>query len=444
VDESRETTGGSSGGELLFPGLGEPGASATVAAEDYRSKRNRILVADVDAGFASAVGQMTGRLDVAVAVARDFEALGNALSELDPEVVFLNLTLGDCDAIEVMRYLSERRSRAQIVLVGDADPKVLEAAERIGRSRRLTMQPSLRKPVSVSALQTAVRTLIDARPQISGQELREAIAERRILPFFQPIVDVTGAENAIVRAEVLARWDHPFHGILPAGEFIEVAEEHGLLADLTACLLNRALEHVGACREGGLVLPISINISASSLTDLTLPDTLSEIVASHGFGNDLVTIELTESAMIEGRTEILEVLTRLRMKGFSLSMDDFGTGYSTLLELVRLPFNEIKIDQIFVDRIGQRRESDIVIGSLVRLAHGLGLSVCAEGVEAGETLELLRMAGCDRAQGCYIQRPVSAGDLMTCLANWNGVSTQQPGVANLVPSRQAHPDSTLL
>jgi len=428
---TEESTGTPETVEVLPTGLKTLIGPATRTPASSHPRHGCILVAGDDAELSSTVDQFAGRLGMGAVIARDFDAFQTA-NESEPEIILLNLRVGDHDAVEVLRYLSERRSRAYIVLVGDADVKVVESAERLGRSRRLSMQPSLQKPVSVAALRAVLKTTLDARPEITAEELREGIDRKRFVPFFQPVIDLAGRENGIVRAEVLARWDHPFHGMLTAAEFIEAAEKHGVIAELTASLLAQALTQAGACREGGLMLPISINISATSLTDLSLPDTLSEIVAERGFRNEMVMIELTESSMTEDRLEILDVLTRLRMKGFGLAMDDFGTGYSTLLELVRLPFNEIKIDQRFVEKLEIRRESDIVIGSTVGLAHGLGMTVCAEGVESRKSLEFLRRAGCDAAQGRYIQEPVSGEDLMACLRNWYRTDARQSGFPAVV------------
>jgi len=422
-------------GELLYPGLKTLAGPKSRRTES--SGPRRILVADDDGEFVSLLEQLAGRLGCGVAVARDFETLQIANAENEPEVIFLGLTAGGHDAVEMLRHLSERRSRAYVVLVGAADVKVLESAERLGRSRRLSMQPSLKKPVSVPGLRAFLRKVIVTQPNITVEELREGIDEKRFLAFFQPVVDLIAAGNPILRAEVLARWDHPFHGMLSASEFIDAAEGHSVMAELTTALLVRALEQASACRDAGLTLPFSLNVSAQSLTDLSLPDTLSEIVAEYGFGNELVTVEVTESAMTEDRLDILEVLTRLRMRGFRLAMDDFGTGYSTLLELVRLPFNEIKIDQRFVEKLEIRRESDVVIGSTVSLAHGLGMKVCAEGVESRTSLEFLKRAGCDAAQGRYIQEPVSGEDLMTCLRNWGRTGARQPGFTGILHSGDA-------
>jgi EAL domain-containing protein (putative c-di-GMP-specific phosphodiesterase class I) len=384
-------------------------------------------MADDDPEFGRLLVDLASRLDCGAVVVRDFESLRAEHDRHEPEVMILSLQLGDHDAIDMLRYLAQRRCRSYIVLVGGGDLKILESAERVGRNRRLNMLPSLERPVTVVALRSLLRGIIDARPEITEAELAEGLSACQFVPYFQPVIDLKGRDSKVVRAEVLARWDHPFHGVLRATDFIDVAEKYGMAADLTAALLVQALGQVAACREGGLTLPISLNVSASSLHDLTLPDTLAEIVAEHDFRNDLVTIELTESAMTEERVETLDILTRLRMKGFRLSMDDFGTGYSTLLELVRLPFNEIKIDPRFIDQVGVRRESGIVIRSAIGLAHGLGMTVCAEGVENAETLEFLRGADCDAAQGRHIHEPVSGADLMAYLKTRGKDAVREPG-----------------
>lgn len=380
-----------------------------------RGRQKRIMLADPDETLGAMLEDLAGRLGCRTMIARDFESFAAGSAASEPDVVLMGLRLGDRDAVQVLRHLSEQRSHAYIVLIGDGDVKVVESVERLGRGRRMNMLPSLERPVSAVTLRMLLRGVIDARPDIGPEELREGMAGRQFVPYFQPIIDLRGREGRMVRAEVLARWDHPFHGLLSASEFIGAAEEYGCIEEMTVVLLGAALEQASACREGGHSLPISLNISTTSLNDLSLPDTLADILSNHGFRNDVVTIELTESAMAEQRVETLDILTRLRLKGFGLSMDDFGTGYSTLLELVRLPFNEIKIDPRFIDQVGVRRESGIVIRSAIALAHGLGMTVCAEGVESPDTLEFLRGAGCDAVQGRSILEPVSGHDLLEFL-----------------------------
>lgn len=401
-------------------------------------ERKRVLIGSADDEVGNIVGWLGSRFGCGAVVAKDFDALQAANSEHDPDLILLGLQIGDQNAIDILRYLARRRSRAHVVLLGNADVKVMEAAERVGRLQGLSMQSSVSTPVTAEALRSVLIAIPGVRPRVTTEELRAGLDEGQFFPVFQPVVDLIGEENALVRAEVLARWDHPFHGTLTAGEFVDEAEDAAVIAELTLSLLERALSLASLCHDAGLTLPLSVNVSATSLTDLSFPEAISEVVAENGYRNELLTIELTESSMSAERMEILDVLTRLRLMGFRLSMDDFGTGYSTLLELVRLPFAEIKIDKRFVDHLGSRRDCDIVIGSTISLAHGLGMQVCAEGVETPRTVELLRRAGCDTAQGRYFQEPVSGQDLVGILKEWGKRHRTQPSLRGLLSEQASH------
>lgn len=421
----------------------DPSAPNMGGRELSLARSGRILTAGEDPDFLYLVGEVSKRVGCEAVIVRDFDGFTLANETYQPELILLCPVAGDTDAVEMLRYLGEGRSRADIVLVGGSDIKMLETTERLAERRRLTMRPSLKMPVHGSELRALFRKALNARPTITADELRDGMERREFVPFYQPIVSLSDHGSAVVRAEVLARWQHPFHGMLDAADFIEQADACGMAADLTASLLIEGLGRVRDCHEGGLNLPISINVSAESLTDLRLPDTLAEIVREHDFDNSMVTIELTESSTTEANIAVLDVLTRLRGKGFRLSMDDFGTGYSTLLDLFQLPFDEIKLDRRFIDKVLAQHESELVVASTVGLAHGLGLDVCAEGVESQKTLDVLRRAGCDCAQGRHIKEPVSAGDLMSWLRRWHDAS---PGAAldTLVPESSRTSDVTLL
>jgi len=162
---------------------------------------------------------------------------------------------------------------------------------------------------------------------------------------------------------------------------------------------------------GGTLL--SVNISARTLTDFQIVDRIAARCLETGIDPALVSLELTETSAMEDPVMSLDLLTRFRMKGFQLSLDDFGTGYSSMLQLVRLPFSEIKVDKSFVMTAMRSQESRTVVKSVVDLGHSLGLSVTAEGVEDVQTLDYLRSIGCDRAQGFFIGRPMNEDAVAT-------------------------------
>jgi EAL domain-containing protein (putative c-di-GMP-specific phosphodiesterase class I) len=189
-------------------------------------------------------------------------------------------------------------------------------------------------------------------------------------------------------------------------DFIPVAEQVGLIDALTTQIFNLSLAWFSRTCAGS-ILKLSLNISAKSLVDIHLADNLSNICSLHGVAPERVVLELTESSAMVDPILSLDLMTRFRVKGFQLSIDDFGTGFSSMVQLVRLPFSEIKVDKSFVINAQSSRESRAVVKSIIDLGHSLGLQVTAEGVENRETLEYLSSLDCDFAQGYFIARPMS-------------------------------------
>ena len=195
--------------------------------------------------------------------------------------------------------------------------------------------------------------------------------------------------------------------MLPS-DFIEVAEKAGLLPEMTHSLLRQVVQQLKEWDERGLQLTAAVNLSPSVLADKSFPDQVEALMQEHGLDNSRLILELTETAVMQDAELAMEVLSRIRIKGFGLAIDDFGTGYSSLEQLYRMPFNELKIDRFLVREIGMRLEAATIVEAIIMLGHKLNLNVCAEGVESQHVLSFLLEAGCDKFQGYYIGRPVSA------------------------------------
>ena len=188
-------------------------------------------------------------------------------------------------------------------------------------------------------------------------------------------------------------------------QFIPVAEKFGLIDGLTSQIFDQGLDWFAkSFPESNLKM--SMNISAKSLVDINLADNLSDLCHQNMVPPERVVLELTETSAMVDPILSLDLMTRFRVKGFQLSIDDFGTGYSSMVQLVRLPFSEIKVDKSFVVRSQQSRESRTVIKSIIDLGHSLDLQVTAEGVEDLDTLNYLNSLGCDLAQGYFIAHPM--------------------------------------
>jgi diguanylate cyclase (GGDEF)-like protein/PAS domain S-box-containing protein len=236
-------------------------------------------------------------------------------------------------------------------------------------------------------------------------ELRRALDANELQLYYQPKVDLK--TRTVVGAEALLRWAHPKRGFVPPGEFIPLAEQTGLIRPLTRWVLDRAAGEARGWERAGRSIPVAVNVSARSLHDGRIVDDVEEALLTHDLRSDRLLIEVTESAVMTDASRAAEVLSSLSGRGVVVSIDDFGTGYSSLGLLRRLPVHELKIDKSFVlGMAGEGGEDTAIVRSTTDLAHNLGLSVVAEGVEDQWTLDLLATFGCDQAQGYHIARPM--------------------------------------
>jgi EAL domain-containing protein (putative c-di-GMP-specific phosphodiesterase class I) len=239
-------------------------------------------------------------------------------------------------------------------------------------------------------------------------DLQLAIERSELQLVFQPKVEI--ASGRLAGVEALSRWKHPTQGAIEPCRFVPLAERFGLIDQLTDWLVHAGLAQWVAWKEQGLKANLAFNISALSLRDIYFPDYLHRLCLVEGVPASCLTIEVTEGAT-QHLTRLLDTLTRFRLKGMSLSLDDFGTGYSSLLQLRQLPYSELKIDRCFVRDAATSKESRLIVSAVIDLAHGLGLSATAEGVEDAETLALLARLGCDNAQGYFIARAMAGAEL---------------------------------
>src|SRR3954468_12790219 len=230
-----------------------------------------------------------------------------------------------------------------------------------------------------------------------------ALEEQRLNMVYQPKVSLR--DGRLIRVEALVRWDDPELGAVEPSRFVPLAEDHGLIDDLTQWGLRTILKQWLDWRDDGVETSIAFNISALSVQHLDFPDLVERMCRALGVPTDHLVLELTEGAT-QPLIKLMDTLTRFRIKGIGLAIDDFGTGYSSLMQLRQLPFTEVKIDQAFVADVARSRDCRLIIQAITELAHGLGLSATAEGVESVEQLRIVRELGCDVIQGYLISPPL--------------------------------------
>ncbi len=241
------------------------------------------------------------------------------------------------------------------------------------------------------------------------RELRQALAAEQFLVHYQPQLDLR--TRRVVGIEALVRWNHPHRGVLRPGEFIRLAEEIGLIAPLTAWVLQTACAQHRRWRDEGLgPLQLSVNLSPVQFRERGVELLIERVLKDSGLPPGQLDVELTENAVIENSQTASASLRYLHQLGVSLSLDDFGTGYSSLSYVKRLPVRRLKIDQSFVQNLEQSANDEVIVRAIINLGHSLGLTVIAEGVETRGQLQRLEALGCNEVQGDLISPPLSAAD----------------------------------
>lgn len=348
------------------------------------------------------------------------EALALIAEGANFDIILTDLQMPGMDGVEFVRALMHNGYGGALVLVSGEDQSILKTAEKLAHAHGLNVLGGLKKPVERAQLAEvmarhahAVTHDPPARERRYGpDELRQAIAVGELVCHCQPKVSM--ASGALYGVEILVRWQHPTDGLVFPDDFITVAEEHGLIGDLTRWVLRDALRQARAWLDAGLELQVAVNVSMDDLVDLDFPELVVAAAQAKNLPLSCLVLEITETRLVKDLRAALDILARLRLRRVDLSIDDFGTGHSSLAQLRDLPFNELKIDRSFVHGAWRDEQLAAMCDAGLEVARKLDLRTVAEGVEDIDDWNFLRAHGCDVAQGYFIARPMS----MAALANW--------------------------
>ncbi len=376
----------------------------------------RLLIIDDDDAILSLVSDIAASCGYEVMTTSTPGNVISVVQQFGPAIVFLDLAMPDGDGVKLMRRLAQAHCSAKVAIVSAADPKTLAAAFRLGREYGLEMAPSFPKPFATEALRTFLINVRNGLRHVSPNELLDALSQGQFEVRYQPKVDLKGGAQQIVGAEALVRWRHPTRGLLTANRFIPMAEEEGLIETLSSWVLSEVIGQLRRWEDDRRKLTIAVNLPSSLLSDLDFPDRVEAMLRHAGIPPQRLMLEITERAAMQDGPTAIDVLTRFRLKEISLSIDDFGVGHSSLVELYRMPFNELKIDASFVRDMPASKEAQTIVRTLVTLSHELGLAVCAEGVESPAASRMLQGYGCDTAQGFLYGSAMTATEFEALLS----------------------------
>jgi EAL domain-containing protein (putative c-di-GMP-specific phosphodiesterase class I)/CheY-like chemotaxis protein len=376
----------------------------------------RLLILDDEAvgRLIAHVATLSGLEAVAVA---DAPAFAQQLRADPPQIIMLDLQLGDTDGVEQMRFLAQQHYAGMLVLISGYDSRVLSTAHTLAQTLGLKIVSVLEKPLEVTVLEQMFDRFLSAGQIFSLQRLRDAIANDELVLDFQPLV--SRSPRTMRKLEALVRWEHPNGGRIPPSDFLPVAEADTATMDaLTHWVMGAVVAAYRVLKELGISVPISVNVSPQNLHDLTLPDRFEECLRDGGMPLRNLCLEITESAAFQNPARSMDILSRMRLKGMQLSIDDFGTGYSSLTMLRQMPFTEIKIDRSLITNATTSRDSQVTAKCIIDLAASMGMSCVAKGIETEEAAVLLEKLGACDLQGFLIARPMPVEAVLVWLENW--------------------------
>ena len=338
-----------------------------------------------------------------------------------PAVMLLDLEMPVMDGIEVLQQLAHLPHKPAVVLASSSDEVLISAVATMAEALGITLLGAFRKPVNPADLADALNSYngdlcsVNLAEQCDStnttvEQLKTALDRATIQVYYQPKIDLE--TMAVAGVEALARWKNPRGGWIPPSVFIPLAEEHDLIGDLTLSVLDQVLQDMNSWWEQGQYIPVAINLSAKCLAEFNLANEIIQRVIRQGIPAHYLTFEITESALVVDLPSALATISRLRLKGFGVSIDDYGTGFSSMQQLSRFPFSELKIDRSFIQDAPTRLYLRNILKSAIEMGQRLGITTVAEGVETEAELDLLKSLGCKQVQGFLLARPMPGCELM--------------------------------
>ena len=335
-----------------------------------------------------------------------------------PSLLIVDLEMPAMDGPELLTALGGRGLRSPIILASSRERALMNSVQELGTALGLHILGALQKPLTPTTLGALLQKKLHAavekqgpaqRQTVDPEAVRVALARGEITVHYHPQVEIdTGRIRGV---EALARWHDGKQGWIAPDVFIPVAEQHGLIRELTLHVMDAAMRQTALWTQHGLDLSIAINLSPVLLERGELVQEISELQQRHGLRADQIVLEVTEGSLLRDLAIALGVLTRLRLRGFRLSLDDYGTGFSSMQQLARIPFTELKIDRTFVHGAHERDSLQVILRSALEMASQLGIETVAEGVESLQDWRLLRQYGCKLAQGWLLAKAMPGGEL---------------------------------
>jgi EAL domain-containing protein (putative c-di-GMP-specific phosphodiesterase class I) len=417
----------------------------------------RLLIVDDDPRVCRMVERIAERSSLETFALDQADHFETTYEYFHPDAILLDLCMEQTDGVELLRFLSAKRSSAEIVLMSGVEEGLLTTTTELGRSMGLNMRAPLRKPMDKDVIRARLTEIASpsngqsvlngdsvsslhatgSNESITTKRLSSAIQGNELMIHYQPVVDLHS--NQVVSAEAIARWHHPKEGLITSERFISMADDCGLSKALTSKILVSAVESAAGWQSELPDISVSVNISPQLLKDLHLPDQIFELLRLYGLSPERLVLEVTDGHPSGDLTTVIDVLTRLRLKGIRLAYDNFGAHSSLLEQAHRLPYDIIKLDRGLVSDVTQSSKTIADARSIIERAGTMNCELVAVGIENEATQRRLAGLGCRMGQGFQIAAPMSAERFVRWAQKWEQGSTSRKTISS---SDDPHPEPT--
>ncbi len=342
-------------------------------------------------------------------------------------VIFLDLNMPAMDGVEFIAVLEEIDYKGALVLISGEDKSILESTYKLAQGYKLQVLGYVQKPLDQNHLVSLLSehslhqkndsSRVETNRKYTTESLKHAIEVQELFNVYQPKINLkTGKMEGV---EALVRWAHPDDGTVYPDQFIYLAEETNLINDLSLCVLDKALSDLRELKDEGLDLTLAVNVSMDDLKDRSFVKDVASMLLKYGIEASELTLEVTESKLMDDLNLTLSILSSLRLKHINLSIDDFGTGYSSMVQLRDMPFTELKLDQDFVHDAWKNKKLDGIFKASMQLAENLNMQTVVEGIEDVEDWRFAQREGANYVQGYFIAKPMMPNLLKDWNAEWS-------------------------
>lgn len=370
-------------------------------------------------------GQLLKQLKIQhISYASDGELALELLKQQQTDVMLIDLEMPQMNGVELLRSIAKQQLCQAVIITSAKDALLLNSVATMAEADGLQVLGTLAKPLNKELLSLCLSRRkaevwpanFEVKTPVFDQKLLcEAIIEQQISLCYQPITDMSSGQ--IIAVEALARWSQPELGMVRPDVFIAAAEQWGLINELTLLLLDKALQQLQQWQQLGLLVQLSFNLSPLSLSDAAFVQQLQHKVRQAGIKPELICFEVTETQDFTQVSAAIESLANLRLAGFSVAIDDYGTGFANAQQLSRIPATRLKLDRSLTDGVSERPQQRLVLENTIQLAHKLGLTLIAEGVEKLADALVIKRCGINLVQGYLYHKPLTANDCTAVLCH---------------------------